>query len=55
MLEKVDLTRAISKEEYKSRLPVLQERLYNLQLAASETGLASVSPVGSSRAPFGCT
>jgi polyphosphate kinase 2 (PPK2 family) len=42
MLEKVDLTRAISKEEYKSRLPVLQERLYNLQLAASETGLASV-------------
>jgi polyphosphate kinase 2 (PPK2 family) len=42
MLEIVDLTRAISKEEYKSRLPVLQERLYNLQLAASETGLASV-------------
>jgi polyphosphate kinase 2 (PPK2 family) len=42
MLEKVDLTRAISKEEYKSRLPILQERLYNLQLATSETGLASV-------------
>jgi polyphosphate kinase 2 (PPK2 family) len=42
MLEKVDLTRAISKEEYKSRLPLLQERLYNLQLAAAETGLASV-------------
>jgi polyphosphate kinase 2 (PPK2 family) len=42
MLEKIDLTRAISKEEYKSRLPALQERLYELQLAASETGLASV-------------
>src|ERR1700722_8364121 len=42
MLEKVDLTRAISKEEYKSRLPTLQERLYELQLATSETGLASV-------------
>src|SRR5580658_6361737 len=42
MLEKVDLTRAISKEEYKSRLPALQERLYDMQLAASEAGLASV-------------
>ena len=42
MLEKVDLTRAMPKEEYKSRLPALQERLYELQLAASETGLASV-------------
>jgi polyphosphate kinase 2 (PPK2 family) len=42
MLEKLDLTRALSKEEYRSRLPALQERLYNLQLAASETGLASV-------------
>lgn len=42
MLEQLDLTRAIRKEEYKTRLPVLQERLYELQLAASETGLASV-------------
>src|ERR1700728_3638472 len=42
MLEKVDLTRAISKEEYKSRLPALQERLYDMQLAASEAGQASL-------------
>ena len=42
MLEKLDLTRATPKEEYKSRLPLLQERLYELQLAASEIGLASV-------------
>jgi polyphosphate kinase 2 (PPK2 family) len=42
MLEKVDLTREIGKEEYKKRLPALQERLYELQLAASETGVASV-------------
>jgi polyphosphate kinase 2 (PPK2 family) len=42
MLEKVDLNRAVSREEYKSRLPVMQQRLYDLQLAASETGLASV-------------
>jgi AMP-polyphosphate phosphotransferase len=42
MLEKVDLTRSLSKEEYKSRLPALQNSLYDLQLAASETGVASV-------------
>jgi polyphosphate kinase 2 (PPK2 family) len=30
MLEKVDLTQAVSKEEYKRRLPLLQERLYDL-------------------------
>ena len=42
MLEKVDLTRAISKEEYKSRLPALQASLYDLQLATSEAGLPSV-------------
>ena len=42
MLEKVDLTRAISKEEYKSRLPALQRELYDLQLATSEAGVASV-------------
>jgi len=42
MLEKVDLSRAIPKEEYKSRLPALQERLYELQLATSEAGLPSV-------------
>jgi len=42
MLEKVDLTRAISKEEYKARLPALQTSLYDLQLASSEAGLPSV-------------
>ena len=42
MLEKVDLTRAIPKEEYKSRLPALQADLYDLQLATSEAGLPSV-------------
>ncbi|HLY18184.1 MAG TPA: hypothetical protein VKR61_13220 [Bryobacteraceae bacterium] len=42
MLEKVDLTRSIPKEEYKSRLPVLQASLYELQLATSEAGLPSV-------------
>jgi polyphosphate kinase 2 (PPK2 family) len=42
MLEKVDLNRSASKEEYKIRLPGLQDRLFELQLAASETGLASI-------------
>lgn len=42
MLEKVDLTRSITKEEYKSRLPELQAKLYDLQLATSEAGLPSV-------------
>jgi polyphosphate kinase 2 (PPK2 family) len=42
MLETVDLTRAISKEEYKARLPALQASLYDLQLRTSEAGLASV-------------
>jgi AMP-polyphosphate phosphotransferase len=42
MLEKLDLTRAVPKEEYKRRLPALQERLYELQLASSESGLPSV-------------
>jgi polyphosphate kinase 2 (PPK2 family) len=42
VLEKVDLTRAISKDEYKSRLPALQASLYELQLATSEAGLPSI-------------
>ena len=42
MLEKVDLTRSLSKEEYKSRLPALRDRLYDLQLAASEKGVATI-------------
>ena len=42
MLEKVDLSRAVPKEEYKTRLPALQASLYELQLASSETGLPCV-------------
>ncbi len=42
MLEKVDLRRSLNKEEYKKRLDQLQAQLYNLQLATSEAGLASV-------------
>jgi polyphosphate kinase 2 (PPK2 family) len=42
MLEKVDLTRAIPKEEYKARMPALQASLYDLQLSTSEAGLPSV-------------
>jgi hypothetical protein len=42
MLEKVDLTRAIPKDEYKTRLPALQASLYELQLRTSEAGLPSV-------------
>ena len=42
MLEKVDLTQAIPKEQYKSRLPALQAKLYDLQLATSEAGVPSV-------------
>ena len=42
MLEKVDLTRSIGKEKYKERLPELQDKLYDLQLATSEAGIASV-------------
>ncbi len=33
MLEKVDLTRKLSKAEYKARMPRLQNRLYDLQKA----------------------
>jgi len=42
MLEKLDLKRALPKEEYKSRLPGLQNRLYDLQLKTSEAGVPSV-------------
>lgn len=31
MLEKVDLTKRLSKEEYKEKMPVLEERLGDLQ------------------------
>jgi len=42
MLEKVDLTRAIPKEDYKSRLPGLQASLHELQLASSEASVPSI-------------
>src|ERR1039457_3231054 len=44
MLEKVDLTRAIPKEEYKTRLPALQASLYDLQLRTSEAAAHARRP-----------
>jgi hypothetical protein len=40
MLEKVDLTNALPKEEYKKRMPKLQERLRVLQQAVFDAGVA---------------
>ncbi|NIS80704.1 MAG: hypothetical protein GTO14_10955 [Anaerolineales bacterium] len=42
MLEKIDLTKKLSKKEYKTQLPKLQRRLYDLQTAAWKTGIPSV-------------
>lgn len=42
MLEKVDLTKKLSKKEYKQKLPVLQRKLYDLQTAAWKAGVPSV-------------
>ncbi|MFN7995491.1 MAG: hypothetical protein U0Q18_17910 [Bryobacteraceae bacterium] len=42
MLERVDLNRSVPKDEYRKRLSSLQEQLYELQLASSESGLPSV-------------
>ena len=42
MLEKVDLTQKLSKEEYKRALPYLQRRLYDLQKACWDHGVASI-------------
>jgi polyphosphate kinase 2 (PPK2 family) len=42
MLEKVDLTRKLSKQEYKARLPYLRNRLYDLQKACWDAGVPSV-------------
>ncbi len=42
MLEKVDLTQKLSKEEYKRALPYLQRRLYDLQKACWDHGIASI-------------
>jgi polyphosphate kinase 2 (PPK2 family) len=42
MLEKVDLTNALSKAEYKQQMPKLQERLRVLQTAAFEAGVPTI-------------
>jgi polyphosphate kinase 2 (PPK2 family) len=42
MLEKIDLTRKLSKREYKSRLPYLRDRLYDLQKACWSAGIPTV-------------
>jgi len=43
VLEKIDLTRKLSKQEYKTRLPYLRERLYDLQKACWSAGIPSVT------------
>ena len=42
MLERVDLSRRLSKKEYEEQLPGLQARLYDLELAAWKAGVPSV-------------
>ena len=42
MLEKIDLTKKLSKKEYKKQLPKLQRRLYDLETAAWKTGIPSI-------------
>jgi len=42
MLEKVDLTKSLSKQEYKGRLAYLRNRLYDLQKACWDAGIPSV-------------
>jgi polyphosphate kinase 2 (PPK2 family) len=42
MLEKVDLTLALSKAEYKERMPLLQERLLDLQTACWKAQIPSI-------------
>jgi len=42
MLEKVDLTKSLSKPEYKARLPYQRNRLYDLQKACWDAGIPSV-------------
>ena len=43
MLEKIDLTKKLSKEEYSSRMPALQEQLHLLQRRCRNAGLASIA------------
>lgn len=42
MLEKVDLTKALSKKDYKARLSYQRTRLYDLQKACWDAGIPSV-------------
>jgi polyphosphate kinase 2 (PPK2 family) len=42
MLEKIDLTRKLSKKEYKAQLPRLQRRLYDLEKACWDAKISSV-------------
>ena len=42
MLEKVDLTKKLSKAEYKARMPALRNRLYDLQKACWDAKIPSV-------------
>ena len=42
MLEKIDLTKRLSKKEYKAQLPKLQRRLYDLETAAWKSGVPSI-------------
>ena len=42
MLEKIDLTKSLSKQEYKERFPYLRNRLYDLQKACWDANISSV-------------
>ncbi len=42
MLEKIDLSKKLSKKEYKKKLPTLQRELYDLETAAWKAGIPSV-------------
>jgi polyphosphate kinase 2 (PPK2 family) len=42
VLEKIDLTRKLSKREYKTRLPYLRDRLYDLQKTCWSAGIPTV-------------
>lgn len=42
MLEKVDLTRSLGKDEYNQRLPALRDRLYDLQKACWDASIPSL-------------
>ena len=52
MLEKLDLTLSLPKDEYKARVPVLQQRLFELQTACWRNGVGSswFSKAGTPRA-----